>query len=74
MNFFAASFVVDMRRVMMCSFCLLSSMKLIVMPNCSLLCLHSNDVDHLKSLLLKKTIIAINIIVIINHKASQAFN
>ena len=40
--------------VVMCSFCLLASMELIFTPNCSLLYLHSNDMNSLKSLLLKK--------------------
>ena len=37
------------------SFCLLGSMGLIPIPNCSLLHLHSNDTNNLKSLLLKKS-------------------
>ena len=35
------------------SFCLLASMELILGPNCSLLNLHSNDMNSLKSLSLK---------------------
>ena len=34
------------------SFCLLASMELILIPNCSLLYLHSNDMNSLKSSLL----------------------
>ena len=48
MNFFAVSFVVGIE---MCSFYLLTSMELILIPNCSLLYLHSNDMH---SLFLKK--------------------
>ena len=33
----------------MCSFCLLTSMEQIPIPNCSLLYLHSNDMNNLKS-------------------------
>ena len=36
------------------SFCLLTSMELIPIPNCKLLYLHSNDMKSLKSLFLKK--------------------
>ena len=36
------------------SFCLLTSMELILIPNCSLLYLHSNDMNSSKSLFLKK--------------------
>ena len=39
----------------MCSFCLLTSMELILIPNCSLFYLHSNDMNSLKSLFLKKS-------------------
>ena len=49
MDFFAAIFVVAMR-----SLCLLVSMKPIHMPNCSLLNLHANDKNGLKSSLFKK--------------------
>ena len=40
----------------MCSFCLLSSMKLIRVPNCSLLYLHTNDVNSLNFFLDNKVI------------------
>ena len=43
--------------------CLLASMEMILMPNCSLLYLHSNDMNSFKNEFLKK-VIAINIIVI----------
>ena len=58
LDLLAVRFVVDE----MHSFCLLTSMKLILIPNCSSLYLHSNDVNSLKSLLLNK-VIAINIII-----------
>ena len=45
------------------NFCLLTSIELVLIPNCSLLNLHSNDINSLKSSFLKK-VIAINIIVI----------
>ena len=48
----------------MCSICLLVSMELTLIPNCSSLYLHSNDMNNLKSLLLKKKFIVINKIVI----------
>ena len=51
------------------SFCLLTSMELIIIANCSILYLHSNDTNNLKSLFLKKKVIPINIIVIKNHKS-----
>ena len=38
----------------MCKFCLLTSMELIPIPNFSLLYLHSNDMNSLNSLILKK--------------------
>ena len=44
----------------MCSFCLLTLMEPILIPNCSILYLHSNDINSLKSLHLKKEVIAIN--------------
>ena len=44
-------------------FCLLASMELILTANCSLLYLHSNDKNSLKSLFLEKKFISINIIV-----------
>ena len=44
------------------SFCLLTSQKLILRPNCSILYLHSNN-NKLKSLFLEKKVAAINIIV-----------
>ena len=53
-NLFAASFVVDMSDIEMHSFCLLTSMEPIHIANCSLLYLHSNDMNSLKSLFLKK--------------------
>ena len=49
--------------VEMCSFCLLSSMDLIPIPNFSLLYLDSNDMNSFKSVYLKK-VTAMNIIVI----------
>ena len=38
----------------MCSFCLLTSMELILVPNSSLLYLHSNNMNSLTILYLKK--------------------
>ena len=43
------------------SFCLLASMQLILIPNCSLLYLHSNGVNSLKNVFLKKKYIYIYI-------------
>ena len=46
------------------SFCVLPSMELIFIPNCSLLHLYSNGINSLKSLFLKKRrkkVISINI-------------
>ena len=40
--------------IVMCSFCLLASMELILIPNNSLLYLHSNDMNSLKSVFLKR--------------------
>ena len=45
----------------MYSFCLLASMELILIPNCSILYLHSNNRNSSKSLFMKK-VIAINIL------------
>ena len=39
------------------NFCLLTSMELILTPNCSLLYLHSNDINSLKSFTLKKKLL-----------------
>ena len=50
--FFAVSIFVE-SDIVMRSFCLLASMELILIPNCSLLYLHSNDMNSLKSLFLK---------------------
>ena len=47
------SFVVYMRAVEMCSFCYLTSMELILITNCSLLYLHSNDMKFEKFILEK---------------------
>ena len=52
MDFVAVSFCCRQSEVVMC--CLLTSMELILIPNCSLLYLHSNDVNHLKSFILKE--------------------
>ena len=60
-GFPSVSFVVDMHNVEMCSFCLLASMEQILIPNCSLLYLHSSDMISFKSVFLKK-VIAINTI------------
>ena len=46
------------------SFCLLTSMELIHIPNCSLLYLHSNDMNSLRMYTWKIRVMAINIIVI----------
>ena len=46
------------------NFCLHTSKELILIPNCSLLYLHSNDTNSLESLVLE--ILAINIILVIN--------
>ena len=64
MDFFAVIFVVDResRRV-----------ELIIIPNCSLMHLHSNNRNSLKSLSLKK-VIAINIIVIKNTQIKSKCN
>ena len=51
------------------SFCLLNSMELIPIPNCSLLYMHSNDMNSLKRFVFTKTVIATNI-VIKTHKLS----
>ena len=64
MDFYAVCFVVDMADVEVCSFCLLASIEQILVPNCSLLYLHSNDMNSLKKLFLKRKVTAINIIVI----------
>ena len=45
MYFFAKSFVVEMR-----SFFLLASMEQILIPNCSLLYLHSNNMNSLMAI------------------------
>ena len=50
-GFPSVSFVVDMDDVEMRSFCLLATMKLIL--NCSLLYLHANGINSLKSVFLK---------------------
>ena len=44
MDFVAASFVVDIER---CNFCLFTSMERILGPNCTLLYLHSNNMNNL---------------------------
>ena len=55
MDFLAKSFVVDREReIMMHSFCLLTSMELLPIPNFNLLYLDSNDMNNLKTLFLKK--------------------
>ena len=36
------------------SFCLLTSMELILIPNCSLLYLHSNDMNSFEKFILEK--------------------
>ena len=41
-------------------FCLLTTMELILIPNCSLLYLHSNDIKSLKIICLKKVIAKYN--------------
>ena len=52
---FYAIFAVDIgRAVKMCSFCLLTSIELIHTPNHSLLYFHSNDINRLEILSLKK--------------------
>ena len=64
MGFFAVSFVVDIesRRDEKLLFAYINaSMELILIPNCSLIQLHSNDKKSLKSLFLNN-ITAINII------------
>ena len=40
------------------NFCLLTTMELILIPNCSLLYLHYNGMNNLESLFLKKKVIA----------------
>ena len=55
MDFFAVSFVADMRAVEMRCFCLLPSMELFLTPICSsFLYSHSNAANSLKSSSLKK--------------------
>ena len=63
MDFFAARVVVDIERRR--DLCLLAIMELILRTNCSLLYLHSNDMNIYKKLSLKniKEVTAINIIV-----------
>ena len=51
MDFFAVSFVVDIE---MHSFCLLTSVELILVPNCSLLHVHSNNMNSLINVFMKK--------------------
>ena len=53
MDFFTVGFVVGLD-VVMCSFCWLASKELTRIANCSVLYLHSNDMNSLKCLLLKK--------------------
>ena len=48
----------------MCSFCLLTSMELILVSSCSSLYFHSNDMNSLKSLSLERKVLSTNIIVI----------
>ena len=40
----------------MCSFCLLTSMELMLKPNCSLLYLHSSDMNSLKIPFMKQKV------------------
>ena len=54
--FFAVSFVADKECLSHAySFCFLASMELILIPNCSLLYLHSNNTNSLKSVFMKKS-------------------
>ena len=46
----------------MLSFCSLTSMEPILIPNCSLLYLHSNDMNSWKKFISEKKVIAINTI------------
>ena len=50
----SCKFCVTWHDVVMCSVCLLTSMELILIPNCSLLYLHSNNMNSLKSIFMKK--------------------
>ena len=45
MDFFAVSFAVDMSNVAKQSFCLLTSLELVHIPNCNSLYLHSNNMN-----------------------------
>ena len=68
-GFLSVIIVVDMAWLEMCSICLLTSMELILIPNCSLLHFLSNGVNSLKMFFLEKKIIATIILkIIINHK------
>ena len=46
MDFFAVSFALDINDIVMHSLYLLTSLELILIPNCSLLYLHSNDLKE----------------------------
>ena len=54
------------------SFCLLTLMELILIPNCGLLHLHSNDMNSLNSSFLEKKIVAISIIVVIKNQLTNS--
>ena len=54
--------------------CLLTTMERILKPNCSLLCLHSNDMNSLKCVFLKKKVLSINIIVTKNTQIKTENN
>ena len=74
-RFLCCSLVVDISVLKMHSFCLLTSMELTLIPDCSLLYLHSNDMNSLKSVFKKKKrVIAINIIVIKKTRIKSVCN
>ena len=52
--FFSVSIFVESDIAAMHSFCWLASMELILIPNCSLLYLHSNDIEQFEKFILKK--------------------
>ena len=56
-GFPSASFVVDVALVEMRSFCLLASMELNLIPDYSLLYLHSNDINSFQSVFLREKVI-----------------
>ena len=64
MDFLLHVLLLSWHNVEMRNFCLLTSRELILVSNCSLLYLHSNDINRLKRFLEEKKVIAMNMIVI----------